>query len=103
MSLATSRIYAYTTTGNKSPLIMPDGYLRFNVRLVCNSSTAKIQHTLYPKSVVEADPALAQWVDWPFGTITTSKEARIAGAPTAFRVVVESGADVKLEVNVTER
>jgi len=101
MALATSRIYSYTTTGNKSPLVIPNGYLRFNVSLQPTSSTAKLQHTFYPRAVVEENPANAVWYDWPEGVVSENTEARLIGAATAIRVVVVSGTDVKMAVNFT--
>lgn len=101
MSLATSNRYQYTTTGEKTPLVIPDGYLRFNVLLVPTSSVARIEHTVTPRDVVIADPSLAQWSIWPAGSVAAAEEARLVGAATAIRVVVESGADVLLEINFT--
>lgn len=102
MSLAVSRLYEYSSVGEKDPLIVSDGYKRFNVRLDCINGSAKLQHTLYPKDVINADPSVASWEDWPFGVITSAKSAALVGAPTAIRVVVLSGDNIKLEVNVTE-
>lgn len=96
MSLNEADLVQYTTVGTKDPLIVPAGYLRYSVTLVPNSSVAKIQHTVGPKSVVEADPSLVEWVDWPDGPVSTPTEADLVGAATAIRVVVLTGADVKL-------
>lgn len=101
MALATSRIYEYSSVGNKAPLILPAGYKRCNISLEPTASVAKIQHTFYPKQVVEVDASLATWYDWPDGEVSVNTEASIVGAPTAFRVVVVSGSNVKMAVNFT--
>ena len=102
MSLSTSRLNQYTTVGNKIPLIVPQGYLRYNVSLEPTGSVAKIQHTFYPIEVVEADPSLVTWYDWPPGQVSSNTDARIVGAPTAIRVVVVSGINVTLVVSFTD-
>ena len=100
MSFIKNDIIQYTSTGNKAPLRIPSGYKRINVRLECTSSTAKIQTTVYPDTVVEADPSAATWRDWDAGDITTSHESRLVGAASYIRVVVDAGTDVKLIIRM---
>ncbi len=101
MAKANSGIFAYTSTGTKIPIIVPDGYVRYNVLLVPTSSTAKLQHTVTPREVVESDPSMATWEDWPDGFVTDTTSSRLVGAATAIRVDISAGTDVKLEVNFT--
>jgi len=91
----------YTSVGVKDPVIVPDNYLRYNINLLPVNSVAKIQYSITPRKVVNADPSVATWQDWSEGNVSSQTLARLIGAATAIRVEVLEGSDVTLEVNFT--
>jgi hypothetical protein len=101
MSRDNSRVYEYTSVGEKTPIRVPEGYMRGGIALVPVDSRARVEHTYYPYDVVKLDPSVVTWHTWDAGDTNKVTEARLLGAPTALRVVVVSGDDVKLVVNFT--